>query len=30
MGNLIKVKAEGGPEGDQDPWIIQFRIQCCF
>jgi phosphate-selective porin OprO/OprP len=29
MGNLIKVKADG-PQGDQDPWIIQFRSQYYF
>jgi len=30
MANLIKVKAEGGPEGDQDPWIAQLRAQYYF
>jgi len=30
MGNLIKVKAEDGPEGKQDPWIAQFRVQYYF
>ncbi|MEH6593453.1 MAG: porin [Halioglobus sp.] len=30
MGNLIKVDAEDGPEGDEDPWIIQFRAQYYF
>ena len=30
MGNLIKVKADDGPFGKQDPWIAQFRIQYYF
>ena len=30
MGNLIKVKAEDGPFGEQKPWIIQFRAQYYF
>jgi len=30
MGNLIKVKADDGPYGKQDPWIAQFRIQYYF
>jgi len=29
MGNLIKVRPEG-PEGKQNPWIIQFRGQYFF
>jgi len=29
MGNLIKVRSEG-PEGKQDPWIVQFRGQYFF
>ena len=29
MGNLIKVKSEG-PEGKQNPWIVQFRGQYFF
>lgn len=30
MGNLIKVNADDGPYGDQNPWIIQFRAQYYF
>lgn len=30
MGNLIKVKAEDGPYGTQNPWIVQFRAQYYF
>jgi len=30
MANLIKVKADDGPYGKQDPWIAQFRIQYYF
>ena len=30
MANLIKVRAKGGPYGDQKPWIIQFRAQYYF
>jgi phosphate-selective porin OprO/OprP len=30
MGNLIKARARGGPYGDQNPWIIQFRAQYYF
>jgi len=30
MGNLIKVRAEDGPYGEQKPWIIQFRAQYYF
>ena len=29
MGNLIKVRSEG-PQGKQDPWIVQFRGQYFF
>ncbi len=29
MGNLIKVNADG-PEGNDDPWIVQFRAQYYF
>jgi phosphate-selective porin OprO/OprP len=29
MGNLIKVRSEG-PQGEQNPWIIQFRGQYFF
>ena len=30
MGNLIKVKADDGPYGEQSPWIVQFRAQYYF
>lgn len=30
MGNLIKVRANDGPYGEQKPWIIQFRAQYYF
>ena len=30
MGNLIKVNADDGPYGEQNPWIIQFRAQYYF
>lgn len=30
MGNLIKVKSENGPYGEQNPWIVQFRAQYYF
>jgi len=30
MGNLIRVKAEDGPYGKQDPWIAQVRAQYYF
>jgi phosphate-selective porin OprO/OprP len=30
LGNLIKVKAEDGPWGEQKPWIVQFRAQYYF
>lgn len=29
MGNVIKVNADG-PQGEEDPWIIQFRAQYYF
>lgn len=29
MGNVIKVKSSG-PFGEQDPWIVQFRVQYFF
>ncbi len=29
MANAIKIKADG-PEGKQDPWILQFRVQYYF
>jgi phosphate-selective porin OprO/OprP len=29
MGNVIKVDADG-PEGEEDPWIVQFRAQYFF
>lgn len=29
MGNLIKVKSDG-PNGEEDPWIVQFRAQYYF
>ncbi len=29
MGNLIKVRSEG-PQGEQNPWIVQFRGQYFF
>jgi phosphate-selective porin OprO/OprP len=29
MGNLIKVSSDG-PEGEQNPWIVQFRAQYYF
>jgi len=30
MANVIKVKAEDGPYGEQNPWIIQARAQYYF
>jgi len=30
MGNLIKVRANDGPFGEQKPWIIQVRAQYYF
>jgi phosphate-selective porin len=30
MANLIKVKAEDGPYGEQKPWIAQVRAQYYF
>jgi len=30
MSNVIRVKAEGGPHGKQDSWIVQFRAQYYF
>ena len=30
MGNLIKVKADDGPYGEQNPWVVQFRAQYYF
>lgn len=30
MGNLIKVRADDGPYGKQDPWIAQLRVQYYF
>ena len=30
MGNLIKVNADDGPYGEQNPWIVQFRAQYYF
>lgn len=30
MANLIKVKADNGPLGKQEPWITQFRVQYYF
>jgi phosphate-selective porin OprO/OprP len=29
LGNVIKVDADG-PEGEEDPWILQFRVQYFF
>lgn len=30
MGNVIKVNAHDGPYGDEDPWIVQVRVQYYF
>jgi phosphate-selective porin OprO/OprP len=30
MSNIIKVESKGGPHGEQDPWIVQFRAQYYF
>ena len=30
MANVIKVKADGGPYGEQTPWIAQLRAQYYF
>jgi phosphate-selective porin OprO/OprP len=30
MANLIKVKADDGPYGKQNPWIVQARVQYYF
>jgi hypothetical protein len=30
MANVIKVNADDGPYGEQNPWIIQSRAQYYF
>ena len=30
MANVIKVKSDGGPYGEQNPWILQARAQYYF